>query len=115
MSAMNILRPLALGAATLLAAITLPAAATTAAAPGVDRPQVIGDCAHRSVLPRKVIATCADGNEWAIIKQYDTWGRRQATGSGRLHMNDCDPSCAGGTFRPTARRSGSTGSSTPRR
>jgi hypothetical protein len=97
MGAMNILRPLALGAVTLLTALTLPAAAT--AAPGPDSPQVIGDCAHRSVMPRKVIATCADGNEWAIIKQYDTWGKRQATGSGRLHMNDCDPSCAGGTFR----------------
>ncbi len=35
---------------------------------------------------------------------WSTWSRRQATGTGAVWLDDCEPSCAQGTFHPYAVR-----------
>lgn len=95
---MHPLRRLATAAVVLAATIAvLPGGATAARAPQQTR--VIADCVHRTVEPRKVISACADANEYAVVKRYGSWGDQEAWGSGRLHLNDCKPTCAGGTMR----------------
>ena len=97
---MRTLRAPVVVALALAAALVVPAS-TTSAAPArgtTPKTQVIADCVHRSIEPRKVIATCGDGNVYAVVTSYGSWRRKQAWGQGRLHMNDCDPSCAEGTF-----------------
>ena len=93
---MSTLRVSLLATAALAGAFLVPAPAP--AATPREKTEVIANCADRSVEPRKVIATCGDGNVYATIASYGSWRRKQALGEGRLHMNDCDPSCAGGTF-----------------
>ncbi|MEP9362575.1 hypothetical protein ABLE68_06380 [Nocardioides sp. CN2-186] len=93
---MDRFRSLASAAFVLAATVAaLPASAT--AAPAEPQTRVIADCVHRKVEPRTVVPFCADGNVWAVIKRYGSWGHQVAWGSGRLHMNDCDPSCSAGT------------------
>ena len=99
MGAMTILRAPVVLAVALAGALLVPA--STSAQPPREtavRTHVIADCVHRTVKPRKVIATCGDANVYAVVKRYGSWRAKQAWGSGRLHLNDCDPSCAEGTF-----------------
>ena len=94
---MHLLRRLATAAVVLAATIAvLP---DSSAAPVPQQTRVIADCVHRSVEPHKVISACADANEYAVVKRYGSWDNKQAWGSGRLHLNDCKPTCAGGTMR----------------
>ncbi|WP_343906670.1 hypothetical protein [Nocardioides aquiterrae] len=97
---MSILRAPVLVAVALAGALLVPA--STSAQPAREttagRTHVIADCVHRTVKPRKVIATCGDANVYAVVKRYGSWRAEEAWGSGRLHLNDCDPSCAEGTF-----------------
>lgn len=103
---------IAAAASALAVALTLPGAASastparTGSGTHAEKTRVIADCAHRKVKPRKVIATCGDAGEWAVIKRYGSWKAKVAWGSGRLHLNDCDPTCADGTdhsYRATFR------------
>ena len=100
---MTILRAPVLVAVALAGALVVPA--STSAQPSAQpagetggKTHVIADCVHRTVKPRKVIATCGDAGVYAVVKRYGSWRAQQAWGSGRLHLNDCDPSCAEGTF-----------------
>lgn len=61
--------------------------------------KVISNCAQATYKPHKIVSACGDGNEWAYVKEYGSWGAKVAWGHGRLHMNDCEPSCAEGTMR----------------
>ena len=95
---MKILRASLLALALLVGALALPGAATSAVPAAAGRTRVIADCAHRTVEPRKVVITCGDGNIYVTVRTYGSWKARWALGQGRLHINDCRPSCAGGTF-----------------
>jgi hypothetical protein len=96
-------RTTAVATAAALTALLLPMpvthAGTTAGTAPAGPTRVISDCVHTRVKPHKIVSACGDGNEWAFIKDYGSWGRKQAWGHGRLHLNDCDPSCAEGTMR----------------
>ena len=98
MGSMTILRAPVLVAVALAGALVVPASTSAEPARETGKTHVIADCVHRTVKPRKVIATCGDANVYAVVKRYGSWRAQQAWGSGRLHMNDCDPSCAEGTF-----------------
>ena len=100
MWSMTILRAPVVVAVALAAALLAPVSATSAhpARQTAEKTRVIADCVHRSIEPRKIVATCADGGVYAVVRSYGSWRRAQALGEGRLHMNDCDPSCAEGTF-----------------
>lgn len=103
MWSMTILRAPVVVAVALAAALLAPVSATSARAAQparrtAEKTRVIADCVHRSIEPRKIVATCADGGVYAVVRSYGSWRRAQALGEGRLHMNDCDPSCAEGTF-----------------
>jgi hypothetical protein len=47
---------------------------------------------------------CGDGGYYVNHLKWDSWGVRRAEGNGIFHMNDCDPSCAGGTFHKRSGR-----------
>jgi hypothetical protein len=46
----------------------------------------------------KNIPLSADGARYADSLSWTGWGQPQATATGTLHVNDCTPSCASGTF-----------------
>jgi hypothetical protein len=99
------LRILALTLASA-AVVVAPLVTTAATAPAEardtattsDQTLVIGDCHHLTFEPRKIIPACADLNDFAIVKQYDSWTLHQARGSGTFVLNDCKPDCASGHF-----------------
>jgi hypothetical protein len=51
------------------------------------------------VQPRTVVLACGDGNAALSGLKWLGWGRAAATASGLAQLNDCKPSCVGGTFR----------------
>jgi len=82
------------------AAAQLPAQAAKApaAAQAAQRTRVVARCTHLAVKPRKVIVTCADGGIYVVFRHYRSWTHTVALGRGVYWVNDCKPSCAGGTF-----------------
>ncbi|QIG41360.1 hypothetical protein G5V58_20895 [Nocardioides anomalus] len=97
---MSIRTPLA--AATVAVGLVAALAPTAQAAPraGIQGDtQVIADCQHATQVPRKVLSACGDADEYARITDWRSWTRHQARGSGTLVVNDCEPTCAAGTFR----------------
>jgi hypothetical protein len=56
-------------------------------------------CTGRSYKPRTVVLACADGNLFASGLRYTSYGSRQASAEGLMHLNDCTPNCAQGRFR----------------
>ncbi|WP_395696382.1 hypothetical protein [Nocardioides sp.] len=103
---MTILRAPVLVAVALLGALLVSAPGSSATSPASERSaasaaartRVIADCAHRSIKPHHVVVTCADAGVYAVVKSYGSWRATAALGQGRLHLNDCEPSCADGTF-----------------
>ena len=62
------------------------------------RTYVINDCLRLRIMPRYIMFTCADGGFYMTQGDWTTWHRYRAVGSAVFHSNDCNPSCAGGTF-----------------
>jgi hypothetical protein len=91
----DVRRTLTLGMAVLCigAALGLPSVSakrvTYVAAP---------DCRHLRIEPSKILFACADGGYYADHLHWSSWEVKRAVGRGVFHVNDCDPSCAGGTF-----------------
>ena len=86
--------------ATLTAGV-VPAQAAgpdTSAGRAVQRTRVVAGCTHLAVKPRRVVVTCADGGIYVVFRHYRFWTRTAAQGRGVYWINDCKPSCAGGTF-----------------
>jgi len=67
------------------------------AAPG-GRTFVSQDCLHATIAPRQIMFACGDGGFYMTQGRWTSWHRFRAVGSGLFHLNDCTPSCAGGTF-----------------
>jgi len=59
---------------------------------------VTHNCTNVTVRPSSIIFTCADGNFYVKRARWQGWHRYRAVGRGVVHRNDCNPSCAGGTF-----------------
>jgi hypothetical protein len=87
-------------AALVLAVLVLvgPWAMWPGVASGAPRTYVTHDCTGVDIRPRSIMFTCADGGFYVKRLEWRSWHRFRAAGHGVFHRNDCDPSCAGGTF-----------------
>jgi hypothetical protein len=54
-----------------------------------------------TVEPSEIPIACADYNMRISNIDWSSWSPTGATGTGMLDVNDCDPSCAAGTFHST--------------
>jgi len=59
---------------------------------------VTRDCLHAEARPQQIVFTCADGGFYMTQGAWTSWHTFRAVGSAVFHLNDCTPSCAGGTF-----------------
>ena len=86
--------------AALLAAIVVAASSAMplSHATAQTRTYVTNDCLRVKIMPSYIMFTCADGGFSMTQGEWTTWHRNRAVGSAVFHMNDCTPSCAGGTF-----------------
>jgi hypothetical protein len=95
----------ALVASALLvtASAPAPAAATQPAAtrPAASLPVVISCVGNPRVRPHQIVLACADGNDALPKLNWSHW-RSQALATGTEAINDCTPSCVGGTFHKFA-------------
>lgn len=57
------------------------------------------ECADRADHPSYVVITCADGGSMAVDLTWSAWGADEATASGTLEENDCNPACVIGPKR----------------
>lgn len=64
-----------------------------------DRTFVTHDCVSVRVQPTGIMFACADGGFFVKRLDWRKWRTFRAVGHGVFHENDCDPSCADGTFR----------------
>ncbi|WP_436701981.1 hypothetical protein [Nocardioides sp. BYT-33-1] len=56
------------------------------------------DCVGEPVAsPATITVACADGNQSLTELAWSDWGADEATATGSMVANDCDPSCAEGT------------------
>ena len=94
------MRPRALIA--LLAAVAVGLVLPTSSAAAGQRTRVVAHCTDVSFEPTHYIFYCADGGAGLRHAVYDKWASDVARGSGTYWFNDCDPSCAGGTFHHRA-------------
>lgn len=82
-----------------MVAILVPSA-PLAAAPTVNA-QYLPNCLGVPVRqPKEIIFACGDGGIRASDIRWRGWGGYYAYGSGRMVINDCDPNCASGHYRP---------------
>ena len=56
-------------------------------------------CTGSSYKPTSVVFACADGNLYATKLKYSTYGSREASATGTIHLNACTPNCAQGKFQ----------------
>jgi hypothetical protein len=56
------------------------------------------DCRHLKIEPHEILFACGDGGYYVDHLTWGRWDVTSAAGRGVFHINDCDPSCAGGTF-----------------
>lgn len=84
-------------------AVALLAVAALLLVPGVAtaRPPTYvtnRDCQHLRIRPHRILFACADHTYFVRGLEWSRWGPWRAVGTGVFHLNDCDPSCAEGTF-----------------
>jgi hypothetical protein len=103
MSFITARRALAVAAGAVLAssglvlAVASSSPAATAVRPAASLP-VLVDCAgHAKIQPSQVVLACADGNDALTRQSWSHWGE-QALATGSEVINDCTPTCVGGTF-----------------
>lgn len=63
--------------------------------PAAPRPVVMVDCSGAHVKPATFNRLCGDGSDYITGMRWVSW-KNVAYGSGTEHVNDCNPSCAGG-------------------
>jgi hypothetical protein len=72
-----------------------PAATGAHAAPP---PVLLGCAGQGQVAPRRIVLTCADGNDVLRHMSWSVWSST-ALGTGTEWISNCVPDCASGTFR----------------
>jgi hypothetical protein len=88
--------------ATVLA---ISSAMPTVNAASEGRTFVINNCLHRiTIRPRYILFACGDGAFYVRGMDWQSWHPFRALGHGTFHQNDCDPSCAEGTFHTVGGR-----------
>jgi hypothetical protein len=63
-----------------------------------NKTYVSHNCTGMKIEPRRILFACGDGNFYATKLRWRSWHIQKAAGRGRFHKNDCDPSCAEGSF-----------------
>jgi hypothetical protein len=86
---------LTVGAGIGLAVLALALATGAFAAPQTKAPK---DCGLPRVEPTRIVLGCADFSAYVNRIHWGHWGNGRARGHGKFRLNDCDPSCAQGTF-----------------
>jgi len=83
----------------ITASAPAPAAATQPAAlkPAASVPVVINCVGNPRVQPHQIVLACADGNDILMKLNWSHWGA-QGLATGSETINDCTPTCVGGTF-----------------
>lgn len=56
------------------------------------------DCEYAESKPEAITFTCGDGGQYVDGITWSIWGINGAQGTGKYHVNSCDPSCAEGEF-----------------
>jgi hypothetical protein len=93
-------RGLALASAVALSVLGLATAVAPAAvaAPKTPKPVLVDCITKGAVEPTMFIITCADGNDALEHLTWSHWGAATASGKGTEFLNNCVPTCVGGTF-----------------
>ena len=65
------------------------------AATAAPKPFVMVDCSGAHAKPATFNRLCGDGSDYVTGMRWVSW-KNVAYGSGTEHVNDCNPSCAGG-------------------
>lgn len=86
--------------------VALAAAGAVWAATASASTTVSARCTTRGTAkPSLIYLGCGAGSHIRFrITTWRSWGGPVATGDGFLEVNDCEPNCADGTFRPSAGR-----------
>lgn len=78
---------------------TTAAGASAAPAPTTAPKTVVVNCyGGPQTRPTQIILACADANDLLARLSWTRWEARTAVGSGVQELNDCTPTCVGGTF-----------------
>jgi hypothetical protein len=56
------------------------------------------NCTGMKIKPRRILFACGGDNFYAKKLRWRSWHKHRAVGRGKFHKNDCDPSCAEGSF-----------------
>jgi len=59
------------------------------------------DCEYPTQKPEALTITCADGGMYLDQIDWSRWDQELAEGTGIYNVNNCEPSCAEGTFSRT--------------
>ncbi len=85
----------------LLFALVLAGGVQSAVA--ASQPVAFVDCDHAAtpavVHPKEIVLACADGNANLAGLTWTGWGAPTTVATGVAVLNDCTPTCVGGTFR----------------
>jgi hypothetical protein len=83
--------------AVIVAGLVLSAAgAANAVGRSERRTTITYDCHHVDVRPRWIVFACGDGGFFVRRLEWTRWHPFRAVATGMFHLNDCDPTCAGG-------------------
>lgn len=93
------------GSSVALAALVVPVATASAAAPSrsvhatsAAPVQVLACNGKTRTKPTNYVLSCADANAQWLKVSWSSWGQAAASGKGDLYQNDCIPDCASGHF-----------------
>jgi hypothetical protein len=78
--------------------VAIAAAMPVGVATAAGRTFVDNNCHSVAFRPSYILFACGDGGFYATELAWSSWHPFRAAGRGIFHQNDCDPSCAGGTF-----------------
>jgi hypothetical protein len=88
-------RKAAVSAVLAMALVPALLVGSAGAGQGVRAPE---DCTDPVNRPDRIVLACADFSLFLNTIHWDVWKSNKAKGEGFLQINDCDPSCARGTF-----------------
>ena len=71
----------------------------TAAVPQPRTYVASNGCSGHSYRPATITIACATGQFYASNLRYSSYGGATATAAGQLHLDNCKPDCARGTFQ----------------
>ncbi len=94
---------------SVTASVTSPSVTRTRPAPRTSSPDTaslralaavtyLAECVDDSLVqrPRSYVLACGDGNQSLDGLVWSNWGSPRATATGKVVVNNCDPSCADG-------------------